>query len=106
MTRLSRTAALLAAALLLAGCHPAAPRGAAGSAGGSQPQLRLVAFDSCADLLQGLRAAARASVGPYGLGGPGPIMAKNAAGGPAVPVPEAAAPGAAARADAAPAGAA
>jgi uncharacterized secreted protein with C-terminal beta-propeller domain len=31
------------------------------------PALRLVAFDDCADLLRGLRAAARESVGPYGL---------------------------------------
>jgi hypothetical protein len=33
------------------------------------PALRLVAFDDCADLLSGLRAAARESVGPYGLPG-------------------------------------
>jgi uncharacterized secreted protein with C-terminal beta-propeller domain len=33
------------------------------------PALRLVAFDSCDDLLTGLRAAAKESVGPYGFGG-------------------------------------
>jgi len=31
--------------------------------------IRLVAFDSCADLLTGLRSAAKAAVGPYGFGG-------------------------------------
>jgi hypothetical protein len=33
------------------------------------PALKLVAFDNCADLLSGLRAAARESVGPYGFPG-------------------------------------
>jgi hypothetical protein len=57
---------------LLVGCTPA-PRSPAGTdpAGGAGPSagLRLVAFSSCDDLLNGLRKAARDSVGPYGFGG-------------------------------------
>src|SRR5213592_3736073 len=92
MTRLSRSTVVLAAGLFaLTACHPAAHPD---SAGGSQPQLRLVAFDSCADLLQGLRTAAKASVGQYGFGG-GPIVAMDSRG-PVTAVPDAAAaPGAA-----------
>ncbi|WP_243725967.1 beta-propeller domain-containing protein [Actinomadura rubrisoli] len=35
--------------------------------------MRLVAYDSCDDLLGGLRRAAADQVGPYGLGGPVPL---------------------------------
>ncbi|WP_422772557.1 beta-propeller domain-containing protein [Plantactinospora sp. WMMC1484] len=59
---------------LLTGCTsgpepepaPAPPQGDGGVPAGG---LRLVAFDSCADALAGLRSAAKAYVGPYGLAG-------------------------------------
>ncbi|MFB4316878.1 beta-propeller domain-containing protein [Actinomadura sp. 21ATH] len=37
------------------------------------PPMRLVAYDGCADLLAGLRAAAERRAGPYGLGGHRPL---------------------------------
>jgi uncharacterized secreted protein with C-terminal beta-propeller domain len=43
------------------------------------PALKLVAFDDCADLLAGLRQAAKESVGPYGLpSGAVPLAMDNA----------------------------
>src|SRR5262249_12506125 len=36
--------------------------------------LRLVAFNNCDDLLDGLRSAAKAAVGPYGFGGATPEL--------------------------------
>ncbi|MEV0002659.1 beta-propeller domain-containing protein [Micromonospora sp. NPDC050980] len=69
------------AALTLAGCtaHPPAPppqRGGNPPSGG----LRLVAFDSCDEALRQLRAAAKAAVGPWGLGEPVPYAAAERAG--------------------------
>src|SRR4051794_33129034 len=44
------------------------------------PALRLVAFDSCDDLLKGLRAAAQEAVGPWGISNmPGGIHTLNGA---------------------------
>ncbi|MEU7573331.1 beta-propeller domain-containing protein [Micromonospora sp. NPDC049240] len=70
-------------ALTLAGCTPAPsaappPRDRGGSSGG----LRLVAFDSCEEALRQLRAAARAAVGPWGLGvdGDGGLIVERATG--------------------------
>lgn len=58
----SRLVPGLAAALLFAaGCTAAEPTGS--------PALTLVAFDSCDQAAAQLRAAASASVGPYGFGG-------------------------------------
>jgi len=62
--------AVLALALPLAGCTaadkpPAAPPPSTSGAGA----MRLVAFDSCEQLFAGLRKAAKANVGPYGLPG-------------------------------------
>jgi uncharacterized secreted protein with C-terminal beta-propeller domain len=57
--------ALFAGLILLAGCTHTRPTAELQSL----PALRLVAFDSCDDLLSGLRAAAKESVGPYGFGG-------------------------------------
>ena len=66
MTRsLAATCTALSAVLLLSACtrdnsgpipfrDPVVPAGA----------IKLVAFDNCADVLNGLRAAARAAVGP------------------------------------------
>ncbi len=56
---------LFAGFILLAGCTHTRPTAELQRL----PALRLVAFDSCDDLLAGLRAAAKASVGPYGFGG-------------------------------------
>ncbi|MDT5035929.1 MAG: hypothetical protein QOE03_1114 [Micromonosporaceae bacterium] len=77
---------LAVAATLLAACTSSRP--APIHHDPAVPALRLVAFDDCADLLQGLRAAARESVGPYGLpSDPGIVfpatggVAEDAAGG-------------------------
>ncbi|MFI2712260.1 beta-propeller domain-containing protein [Micromonospora sp. NPDC018662] len=83
-------------ALTLAGCTaapPAAPppRDRGGPAGG----LRLVAFDSCDAALRQFRAAARATVGPWGVGPDGdavPFAAAERAGAPAAPKDAASAP--------------
>ncbi|WP_229399141.1 beta-propeller domain-containing protein [Micromonospora okii] len=66
MTRGTVTAAAgtLAALTLLAGSAAIPPRRAAEPPAGT---LRLVAFDTCADALARLRAAASASVGPWGF---------------------------------------
>ena len=96
--------AALAAGLLLAGCTAS---GTTGNRTTTVPAgaLRLVAFDSCDDLLAGLRAAAKNTVTEYGLLGtdnleyavpalgqpraaipaPAPADAGNAAGAAAVP---------------------
>jgi uncharacterized secreted protein with C-terminal beta-propeller domain len=60
---------IIAIGLFLAGCsvHRAS------SPVSPPPGLRLVAYDGCPDLLDGLRKATAANVGPYGLSG-GPIM--------------------------------
>jgi uncharacterized secreted protein with C-terminal beta-propeller domain len=64
--RTARVALSLAVALaLLAGCTASRPTPVRRDP--AVPPLRLVAFDTCADLLSGLRAAARESVGPDGL---------------------------------------
>lgn len=70
----------MVAALTLAGCTaqapaPPPPRDRGGPAGG----LRLVAFDSCDDALRQLRTAARAAVGPWGLGADAGILPYAAA---------------------------
>jgi hypothetical protein len=81
--------ALAAGLVLLAGCtaESQATPPPVGPAGG---RFQLVAFDSCADALAGLRAAAKAYVGPWGFGGD-PRRAQSALGGPApVGAPEAA----------------
>jgi uncharacterized secreted protein with C-terminal beta-propeller domain len=56
---------LFAGLVLLAGCTHGRPTADLQTL----PALRLVAFNSCDDLLAGLRAAAKESVGPYGFGG-------------------------------------
>ncbi|HEU5032894.1 MAG TPA: beta-propeller domain-containing protein [Spirillospora sp.] len=66
----ARTIAPVAAAALLAGC--------AGSPGSpahrNDSPVRLVAYDGCGPLLDGLREATAARVGPYGLGDAVPLM--------------------------------
>ncbi|HEX7745679.1 MAG TPA: beta-propeller domain-containing protein [Micromonosporaceae bacterium] len=57
------------------------------------PAFRLVAFDTCADLLAGLKAAAKKAVGPWGFGGDRAAIPESWAGG--VPAMDMAAPGAA-----------
>src|SRR5215468_9074395 len=92
-------------ALSAAGCTGT---GSSGDPSGRQGQpvrviaARLTAFTSCADAIAGLRRAAEASVGPYGLPGgsgstSGPVPMRGAlpenaaAGAPAAAVPGAAA---------------
>jgi hypothetical protein len=68
MTRVSRHARWFAAGVLLvSGCtsHGTTGTDRALPAGA----VKLVAFDSCDDLLKGLRTAAKAAVGPYGFVG-------------------------------------
>jgi hypothetical protein len=84
--RLATAGTALAAGLaLLTGCTadrtPARPAD-------PPPQLRLVAFDSCADALAGLRSAARAAVTPWGL--PGSGIPEVVEGGARTAVPRAA----------------
>ena len=72
MTRASKVVAAgstLIALALLAG-STAAPAPAQPTGPVMVPVAGLVPFDSCADALTELRAAARASVGPYGFEGP------------------------------------
>ncbi|MEV0607684.1 beta-propeller domain-containing protein [Polymorphospora rubra] len=99
--RRSATAAtgVLVGLTLLAGCTSAPQRPAPVDPGVPGGGFRLVAFDSCAEALKGLRTAARAYVGPWGFGGP---VRADLTGGGAVPaMAERAAPGAGAP-DAAP----
>jgi uncharacterized secreted protein with C-terminal beta-propeller domain len=77
----------LAFTAALAGCTsdrkpPSVPQGNDG--------MRLVAFDSCAQLRKDLRAAAAASVGPYGFPGMGGGPEAMIAGGPRVALDSAA----------------
>src|SRR5690348_14866282 len=105
MTRAARWTGCLAAGLLLllSGCtHGAAP--GRPDAAGPAPDLKLVAFDSCAELLDGLRTAAKAAVGPYGFGGV-MVAAERSGAGPIVTLDNgapAAAPGALPPGDATP----
>jgi hypothetical protein len=70
MTRATRLAGcLITGLLLLAGCTHGSGSDSAVRSDADSPPLKLVAFDSCADLLDGLRGAAKAVVGPYGFGG-------------------------------------
>src|SRR2546430_1691243 len=69
----SRRTLPLAAALLLAACSSpphSTPRSQA-----TAPAMRLVAYDTCQALLDGLRAATAKTVGPYGLPGQGGVLA-------------------------------
>ncbi|GAA2607366.1 hypothetical protein GCM10010399_42850 [Dactylosporangium fulvum] len=72
-------ATLGALCVCLSGCTADKPRPARSSAApGPAPALRLVAFESCDDLLVGLRAAAQEAVGPWGLNNaPGGIRTLN-----------------------------
>jgi len=67
--------AVAVAGLIIAGCGASG----AGSPVHSSPSLRLVAYDGCDELLSGLRKAASAHVGPYGLAGD-PILRPLAGG--------------------------
>jgi hypothetical protein len=67
--------AVAVAGLIIAGCGASslvAPTRPA-------PSLRLVAYDDCGELLDGLRRATAAHIGPYGLGGD-PVMRPLAGG--------------------------
>ncbi|MGH3342192.1 MAG: beta-propeller domain-containing protein [Carbonactinosporaceae bacterium] len=75
--------AVVATGLLAAGCASAPSGGAQGPGGtpgggprggpgSAPPGVRLVAYDSCAAVLDGLQRAAARHVGPYGFAGPHP----------------------------------
>jgi uncharacterized secreted protein with C-terminal beta-propeller domain len=71
---MNRAAVALGAVLLcLSGCTAgktaAGPSSAAGASPEPAPALRLVAYDSCADLAAGLRRATQEAVTPWGFGG-------------------------------------
>lgn len=74
------TAAALAGLLLVPGCTAGSPRPATPAPPAPAPAFRLVAFDSCAELLAGLKAAAKKAVGPWGFGG-AVLLAAAAEGG-------------------------
>ncbi|MGI5168036.1 beta-propeller domain-containing protein [Spirillospora sp. CA-253888] len=57
---------LLVAPLLVAGCAT----GGADRPAAAAPPMRLVAYDGCSDLLNGLREATAKQVTPYGIGSP------------------------------------
>ncbi|WP_027342339.1 beta-propeller domain-containing protein [Hamadaea tsunoensis] len=60
---------VLLGGLLLAGCGPeTVPPAAPAAPAGPAPELRLVAYDSCEQLVDDVRSAAKASVQPWGLG--------------------------------------
>src|SRR4051812_35531080 len=73
MSRRLMLCTVLALTVPLAGCtpdpdpRPASP--AVPPATTAAAEMRLVAFDSCEQLIADLRKAAKASVGPYGFGG-------------------------------------
>ena len=94
-------AGLSAAGLLLSSCTGGASNGRAfNDAGVPAGGLRLVAFDSCAELVDGLRSAAKEAVGPWGfshVGGMGDMTSPDskdarAATGGKDAAPDAAAP--------------
>ncbi|MEV4412476.1 beta-propeller domain-containing protein [Catellatospora sp. NPDC049609] len=66
-----RSVLCVAAALLLAGCtvteSASKPGPTAGPVSGPAPELRLVAYASCDELLASVRAAAKAAVRPWGF---------------------------------------
>jgi hypothetical protein len=71
---LAATAAAVTAVALVGGSTPARPpspphQPPVRAAGPRPANMALVAYDSCTDLLAGLRAHAAANVGPYGLPG-------------------------------------
>ncbi len=69
----------MVAALTLAGCTARPPAPPPRDPGVPAGALRLVAFDSCDEALRQLRAATKASVGPWGLGPDGDIVPLAAA---------------------------
>ncbi|GGM83803.1 beta-propeller domain-containing protein [Dactylosporangium sucinum] len=80
---MKRALAMLGAlCVCISGCTADKPRPAPSPAGPQPaPALKLVAFESCDDLLAGLRAAAQEAVGPWGLGvGRGGVWLDGATG--------------------------
>ncbi len=100
MTRRALAVVTAVALLSLSGCTGESRRTAFVDPGVPLESLKLVAFDDCQDLLDGLRGAAKAAVGPYGFGG-GVYAVDNAPAG-AVPGAKRAGDNAAASAPGAP----
>ncbi|WP_412539581.1 beta-propeller domain-containing protein [Longispora sp. K20-0274] len=69
---------VLATGLSLVGCTPDDKAPVFQDPGVTTGNLRLVAYDSCQAAMDGLRAAGKSAVGPYGFGGGyGPMFAKG-----------------------------
>jgi uncharacterized secreted protein with C-terminal beta-propeller domain len=82
MSRRLLFCAVLAVTMPLAGCtSEPEPTPVPPPLPGVTGPMRLVAFDSCEQLITDLRRAAKASVGPYGFPGSGPIPEAFAADG-------------------------
>jgi uncharacterized secreted protein with C-terminal beta-propeller domain len=79
MTRRALAVVTAVALLSLSGCTGQSRHTAFVDPGVPLQSLKLVAFDDCQDLLNGLRGAAKAAVGPYGFGG---MYAIDSRGGP------------------------
>ncbi|WP_084961738.1 beta-propeller domain-containing protein [Thermoactinospora rubra] len=76
--------AVAALALACSACTSSSQQPSAAGRPARLPDVRLVAYDSCEDLLAGLREKAAQNVGPWGFGG-GPVMAMERADTMAVP---------------------
>jgi uncharacterized secreted protein with C-terminal beta-propeller domain len=83
MTRRALAVVTAVALLSLSGCTGQSQHTTFVDPGVPLESLKLVAFDDCQDLLNGLRSAAKAAVGPYGFGGAYPVEDGAAAAGPA-----------------------
>src|SRR5262245_41351171 len=99
-SQIRRAGLPLAAGLaLLVGCTSTSPSAPFRAPDVPTGALQLVAFDSCQAAMTGLRAAAKAAVGPYGFGGYGVAYGAEAGGAKradaAAPPNAAGAPGAA-----------
>ncbi len=78
-TRFAAAGGSLVALALLASSAPAPTPFERGNAGTSMVPVSLAYFDSCADALTELRAAATAAVGPYGFAGEAMLLGDRAA---------------------------
>jgi uncharacterized secreted protein with C-terminal beta-propeller domain len=82
MTRRALAVVTAVALLSLSGCTGQSQHTTFIDPGVPLQSLKLVAFDDCQDLLNGLRSAAKAAVGPYGFGGAYALVDGAAAAGP------------------------
>jgi len=83
MTRRALAVVTAVVLLSLSGCTGQSQHTTFVDPGVPLESLKLVAFDDCQDLLNGLRSATKAAVGPYGFGGVYMVEDGAAAAGPA-----------------------